>query len=73
MIPTWLISQAYSNAVSFRRSYRPDAPPWPATMLHLSKSGLPSVFSVRSLATYFAGSQYITWLSLKLVVTRIAG
>ncbi len=26
-----------------------------------------------SLATYFAGSQYITWLSLKLVVTRMAG
>ena len=32
-----------------------------------------SVLSVRNLATYFAGSQYITWLSLKEVFTSIAG
>ena len=32
-----------------------------------------SVFSVRNLATYFAGSQYITWLSCRLVFTNIAG
>ena len=41
--------------------------------LDLQQSGLLSVFSVRSRATYLAGSQYITWLSLKLVVTSIAG
>ena len=42
-------------------------------MLVLRSSGLSSVFSVRSLATYFAGSQYITWLSLNEVFTSIAG
>src|SRR5580700_5204749 len=74
LIPTWLSSQAYSKAVSCRRSYRPLAPPWPAgSILILSSRGLVSVFNVRSLATYLAGSQYITWLSLKLVVTRMAG
>jgi len=31
--------------------------------LTLKSSTLASVFSVRSFATYFAGSQYITWLS----------
>src|SRR4051812_12506202 len=42
-------------------------------MIVLSSSGLESVFNVRSLATYFAGSQYITWLSLSEVSTSIAG
>ena len=42
-------------------------------MLHFNSSGRASVLRVRSLATYFAGSQYITWLSLRPVVTNIAG
>jgi hypothetical protein len=41
--------------------------------LIFNSSGLPSVFTVRRRATYLAGSQYMTWLSLKLVVTSIAG
>ena len=32
-----------------------------------------AVFSARSLATHLAGSQYITWLSLSEVRTRMAG
>src|SRR5450755_128313 len=73
-MPTCVSSHAYSNAWSFMRSYRPDAPPCPAgSILIFNSSGLSLVFNVRSRATYFAGSQYITWLSLKLVVTRIAG
>ena len=39
----------------------------------LEEQRVPSVLSVRSLATYLAGSQYITWLSLSEVLTRIAG
>ena len=42
-------------------------------MLVFSSSGFVSVFSVRIRATYFAGSQYITWLSLSDVFTRIVG
>ena len=42
-------------------------------MLVLSSSGLASVLTERSLATYFAGSQYITWLSWSEVSTSIAG
>ena len=42
-------------------------------MLTLSKSGFASVLRVRSFAMYLAGSQYITWLSLKEVLTSIAG
>jgi hypothetical protein len=42
--------------------------------LIFSSSGVSNpVFSVRRRATYLAGSQYITWLSLKLVVTSMAG
>src|SRR5689334_12002918 len=62
--PTWSSTKAYTNASSLSASYRPDDPPWPPAMLHLNKSGLASVLSVRSFATYLAGSQYITWLSL---------
>src|SRR4051812_21382850 len=42
-------------------------------MIVFNSSGLESVFNVRSLATYLAGSQYITWLSLSDVSTSIAG
>ena len=42
-------------------------------MFVFRRSGFVSVFSVRSFATYFAGSQYMTWLSLKEVFTRIDG
>jgi hypothetical protein len=42
-------------------------------MLVFSTSGLSSVFSARSRATYFAGSQYITWLSLNEVFTSMVG
>ena len=42
-------------------------------MLIFKSSGFASVFSVRIFATYFAGSQYITWLSLSPVFAKIAG
>ena len=42
-------------------------------MLVTSSSTLLSVFSVRSFATYLAGSQYITWLSWSEVFTSMAG
>src|SRR5262245_40532846 len=64
---------ATSNAASRRASYRPDEPPWPAFRFTLKSSTFESVFRVRSLATYFAGSQYMTWLSWSDVLTRIAG
>src|SRR5438270_590334 len=41
-------------------------------MLIFSNSGFESVFSVRIFATYFAGSQYITWLSFNPVFANIA-
>ena len=50
-----------------------DDPPCPAPMLHFSNSGVLSSFTVRRRATYLVGSQYITWLSFRLVVTNIAG
>src|SRR5450755_3183658 len=57
VIPTSESIQAYSNAVSRRRSYRPEAPPCPAgSILIFSSVGFLSVFMVRSLATYLAGS-----------------
>ena len=49
--------KAYSSATSRSESKRPDLPPCPAPMLVLSSSRLVSVFRVRSLATYLAGSQ----------------
>ena len=42
-------------------------------MLVLRSSGVVVRLQVRSLATYLAGSQYITWLSLNEVFTSIAG
>src|SRR5688572_5124671 len=42
-------------------------------MFVTSSSGFESVLYVRSLATHFAGSWYITWLSLNDVFTSIAG
>ena len=52
----------------------PRCPAVPAGSIFIfSSSGFSSVFTVRIRATYFAGSQYITWLSLKLLVTSIAG
>jgi hypothetical protein len=64
---------ATSNAISLSASYRPDEPPCPAAKFTLSRiCGAPS-FSSRRRATYFAGSQYITWLSLIEVFTSIAG
>ena len=42
-------------------------------MLVFRSSGLWSVFTVRNRATYLAGSQYMTWLSLNDVFTRSAG
>ena len=38
-----------------------------------SKRGVSFCFNVRSRATYFAGSQYITCESFRLVFTSIAG
>src|SRR5439155_1518129 len=55
------------------RSYRPDEPPWPPARLTLKYSGFESVLRARSFATHFDGSQYITWESLKDVVTSIQG
>ena len=49
--------KAYSSATSWRRSYLPERPPWPAPMLVFSKSRLSSVFSDRSFATNLAASQ----------------
>ncbi len=59
--------------VGLWRPYLPDEPPWPPDMLILKMSGFWSVFTVRSFATYLAGSQYMTWLSSKEVLTSIAG
>src|SRR2546426_3007990 len=64
---------AYRNAISRSRSYRPDEPPWPPARLTLKYSGFASVLRARSFATHFDGSQYITWESLKDVVTSIQG
>jgi len=41
--------------------------------LTLKYSGFASVLRARSFATHFDGSQYITWESLKEVVTSIQG
>ena len=42
-------------------------------MLMCNNSGVSFFLSVRSFATYFAGSQYITCESFRLVFTSIAG
>ena len=63
----------YSSAVSYILSYLPDLPPCPAPMFVFSKSRLSSVFNVRSLATYLAGSQYVTLGSFNPPVTSIGG
>ena len=55
--PTFTRKKVYSSATSYRLSYLPDLPPWPAPMFVLSTSMLSSVFSFRSFATYLAGSQ----------------
>ena len=54
---------AYSKATSFKASNLPDLPPCPASMVHLKNNLFESVFISRNFATYFAGSQYCTWLS----------
>ena len=64
---------AYLNATSRRKSYRPDAPPCPAPMLVRSSSRLLSVFRARSRAVHLAGSQYATRGSLSPAVTRMCG
>src|SRR6476660_6922858 len=55
--PIASIKNAYLNATSRRKSYRPDAPPWPAPMLVLSRRRLPSVFRARRRAVHLAGAQ----------------
>ena len=65
--------KAISMAVSLSRSKRPDSEKWPAPMLVLSSNILESVFSARSLATHFAGSQKATRGSQRPAVTRILG
>jgi hypothetical protein len=42
-------------------------------MFVLSSNRWSLVSSARSFATYLAGSQYMTWLSLKEVFTSIVG
>ena len=69
---TMTVSADWDQAVDFAplRTYKwgksaaPDDPPWPPSMLVVKSSGLSSVLCARSLATYLAGSQYMTWLSL---------
>src|SRR6516164_5042970 len=73
VMPSWFRIKASANALSLRASYRPEAPPCPAAMLVFRRRTLSSVFNVRSFATYFAGSQYITWLSLNEVRTSRDG
>ena len=55
--PHSLSMNVYSVATSRSLSKRPDAPPCPAPRFTRSSSGLLSVFSVRSFATYLVGSQ----------------
>jgi hypothetical protein len=63
-MPTCRVIVASSEARSFEASQRPDAPPCPAGSIStLSSSALALVVSGRSLATYLAGSRYVTWLS----------
>lgn len=56
VIPALSRMNASSNAVSRRASKRPVAPPCPDSMLVFRSRILSSVFSVLSLAAYFAGS-----------------
>jgi mono/diheme cytochrome c family protein len=46
-----------SKAISSSRWKRPEAPPWPAPMLILSRTGLSPVFARAASATHLAGSQ----------------
>src|SRR5207247_11166858 len=52
---------------------RPAERPWPPGRWILSYRGWVSVFTARSFATHFAGSQYMTCESLNEVVTSIHG
>ena len=52
--PTVLTIQAYIRAVSRHASYRPDRPPWPASISVLSSTF--AAPAARSRATHFAGS-----------------
>ena len=65
--------KAYSSAISYHRAVRRDLPPCPDPMSVLSSSRLSSVLTARSLATYLAGSQYVTRGSLRPAVTIIGG
>ena len=55
--PATFSANAKLSAVSFRLSKRPEAPPCPAPMLVFRSTMLALVFSARSLAIHFAGSQ----------------
>lgn len=55
--PTALSAKAWTRATSSSRAKRPEAPPWPAAMLTLKRTGLPLVECSRRRATHFAGSQ----------------
>src|SRR5262249_8220769 len=54
--PSVLRMNASTSASSRHASYRPDLPPWPATISVLRSNGLVPVVSARMRATHFAGS-----------------